>query len=179
MGYGYTYTCDCCKKTKKRFWQRFDKKDKYENEDEYMDEDEFVIMLGSGMQTESLSQKYYKEAASGQYGEEWQELVKKHPQGKFDCNREVYKCTQCEFWDTYEKKAFYEIHYPDGAEEDYRKRMAARINPKYWDYIAEVLYSCPKCNQDMKRVNLHEESLICGKCYKKIKINFKSEINWD
>ena len=171
MGYGYTYTCDC---NKKRFLWFLRKKNQYTNKKKYNDDD-FEIYLGLGMDMNIHSMQYYRNAVAGQYGKEWQELVKKHPEGKFQYRREVYKCFQCGFWDTYDRKTFCEVNNGNL----YERRALAMGMAGSKTIIGELPQICPKCNHLMKVVNIQEESLICGRCHKRIKIDFKNVIDWD
>ena len=168
MGYAYTYTCDCKKKAKKRFLQFFCKKNQYMNENEY-DCEEFVIWQGRGMMS-GHSKKYYQEAAAGQYGKQWQELAEKYPEGKFECQKEVYKCPQCGYWDSYDRKTFYAVNYTEG----YGIFSGLKFGggPENKVMIGELPQICPQCNHLMGVVNIWKEPLICGKCCKKNKNRF-------
>lgn len=170
MGYAFTYTCDC---NKKRFLDFFRRKNHDMNE--YGDK-ELIIWQGRGMMNE-FSRKYDREAEAGKYGNDWKELVEKYPEGRFEWQKEVYICPQCEYWGSYDRKIFYVYNYTGEGREFLGLKFKGKLTDKV--PMGEVPQACPQCNQIMRVVDIWNEPLICWKCHKKIKIDFKNAIDWD
>ena len=82
MGTGHTYNCKCKSKHKS-------------------------IHLGIGMMYPRICERTYASALDGDYGKSWKTIVENHPFGGFDCEKVVYNCSHCNYWEVDTKKSYY------------------------------------------------------------------------
>ena len=151
MGTGHTYNCKC--------------KSTYKS-----------IHVGIGMMYPRICERTYVSALDGDYGESWKTIIESHPNGGFDCEKVVYKCSYCDYWEVDTKKSYY---IP---QRDYtlRGKYIMWIDKafKRVKCIKTFRHICPCCSKTMHIANLENETLICQKCSTPIKIHFGT-INWD
>ncbi len=74
MGTGHSYRCKC-RKTNKH------------------------IKVGIGMMYPLICDNIRQCVLDGEYGERWKKFLEDNPDGAFDCERLVYKCSACDYWE--------------------------------------------------------------------------------
>ena len=65
------------------------------------------IYFGVPEKEELHTKKLLKAVSEGVFGEEWQSLLRAHPDGSVDCRYDLYVCDNCSNWENEETMDFY------------------------------------------------------------------------
>lgn len=151
MGTGHSYKCKC-RKTNKH------------------------INVGIGMMYPRVCDSIRQSALDGAYGEQWKRFLKENPNGAFDGERMVYKCSACDYWELSYKKDYYMTATGAPTEHNYVTWFDKRFG-KY-RCARRFRHICPECSKPMHIANLKKEVLLCKECKAPMKFTFGT-IRWD
>lgn len=151
MGTGHSYKCKCREKDKH-------------------------INVGSGMMYPRVCGRVHQNMLDGEYGDTWKRFLEEHPGGAFDCEREVYKCSACDYWELDYRNNYYMTS--DGT--PVRHNYVTWFDVYYYKYkcVRRFRHICPECGKPMHIANLKKEVLLCKDCKAPMEFTLDT-IDWD
>lgn len=143
------------------------------------------FLTGIGMLYFSMCEDTYNEILAGKWGEDWKSFVTKHPNGKLDLSKQLYKCPICNDITSQSRDIYYvesdnikvSEHYY--FESNLPEEIIGEKQDIQYEFIKQRQHFCEKCKVELEEIDESQlkDNVICEKCGRKMELH--GIIFWD